>query len=69
MVTHVLIVVLPKTKYFARFVVVVFPVFAALNYGQTTLLNSRAIHEAARWAGSPTCSDCRLNTDLSTGTV
>jgi hypothetical protein len=40
-----LIVVLPKTKYFARFVVVVFPVFAALKYGQTTLLNSLAIHQ------------------------
>jgi len=37
-------IVLPKTKYFARFVVVVFPVFATLKYGQTTLLNSRAIY-------------------------
>ncbi|MBW4689849.1 MAG: hypothetical protein KME40_33395 [Komarekiella atlantica HA4396-MV6] len=43
-----------KTKYFARFVVVVFLVFAALKYSQTTLLNSRTIH---------------LNTDLSTGSV
>lgn len=54
MVTYILLIVLTKTKYFARFVVVVFPVFAALKYGQTTLLNSRAIH---------------LDTDLSTGTV
>ncbi len=43
-----------KTEYFARFVVVVFTGVAALKYGQTTLLNSRAIH---------------LDTDLSTGTV
>ena len=54
MVTHIFIVVLTKTKYFARFVVVVFLVFAALKYSQTTLLNSLAIY---------------LNTDLSTGTV
>ncbi len=62
MITYILVIVLPKAEYFARFVVVVFPVFAALKYGQTTLRastprsanNSRAIH---------------LDTDLSTGTV
>ncbi|MGF1988277.1 MAG: hypothetical protein RMY62_010480 [Nostoc sp. ZfuVER08] len=54
MVTHILMIVSPKTEYFARLVVLVFLVFAALKYGQTTLLNSGAIH---------------LDTDLSTGTV
>ncbi|MBN3906255.1 MAG: hypothetical protein HWQ35_06745 [Nostoc sp. NMS1] len=50
MVTQILPVLLPKVEYFARFVVVVFPVFrtlrtlATLKYGQTTLLTSRAIH-------------------------
>jgi hypothetical protein len=33
-----------NTKYFARLVVVVFRVFAALKFGQTTLLASLAIH-------------------------
>ncbi len=53
MVTDILTVVSTKAKYFARFVVVVFLVFAALKYSQTTLLNSLAIHEAARRTGSP----------------
>jgi hypothetical protein len=54
MIIHILIVVLSKTKYFARLVAVVLFVFAALKYNQTTQLDSLAIH---------------LNTDLSTGTV
>lgn len=54
MVTHILIVVLTKTKYFVRLFAVVFLVFATLKYNQTTQLDSLAIH---------------LNTDLITGTV
>lgn len=38
MVTKILKVCQQNTRYFARLVVVVFPVFATLKFGQTTLL-------------------------------